>query len=83
MNGESVNVHEIYLKTPNKDESFRAYRVQEQAETVLDNLRFVLLYQTYFIKVDFKSIEQQICILEKPIRESMLPNAMKEIGIVL
>ena len=34
VDGESAKTHEIYLKTPSKDESFRAYHIQERNEAV-------------------------------------------------
>ena len=50
LEGKEIKTHEIYLKTTGKDESFRAYHIKQ-------DLQFILLYQTYFVKVDFKSTD--------------------------
>ena len=50
LDGKEVKTHEIYLRTTGKDESFRTYHIEP-------DLQFVLLYQTYFVRVDFQNTD--------------------------
>ena len=59
-------VHEIFISTLFKGEDFRAYQVKkiEESDNDVSDLKFILLFRTYFVIVDFKNVEQKIGIMD-------------------
>ena len=80
QNGKDVQRHEVYIKFLAKHPKFWVYNCKKDNE----GLKYILIFQPFFIRVDFRDTKQPVGILEKPIsdRDEIMPNELDQIGFV-
>ena len=80
QSGKDIKRHEVYIKFLSKHPKFWVFSCKKDDEC----LKYILVFQPFFIRVDFRDTKQPVGILEKPIsdRDELMPIDSDHIGAV-
>ena len=80
QSGKEIQRHEVYVKFLTRHPKFWVFNCNKDDQ----GLKYILVFQPFFIRVDFRDTKQPVGILEKPIsdRDELMPIDSDQIGAV-